>query len=89
MPPWQTVCAEPALAVGVGFAVMTTVEVTSGQGPDAVKVSVTVPVVMVGVYVEVTELGFEKDPVEADQVELVALPPILPERFTIVPEHTV
>ena len=54
VPPEQTVCGAPALAVAAGFTVITTVEVAAVHGPApsgsfVVKVSVTVPVVIDGV----------------------------------------
>ena len=69
--------------LGTGFTVMTTVLVAALQGPApsgsfVVSVSVTVPLAIVGVYVEVNEFTLEKVPLGALHVELVALPPILP-----------
>lgn len=94
VPPAQTVCAEPALTVAAAFTVITTVEVAPGQGSDksgsfVVKVNVTVPLAIVGVYVEVSELALENEPLGADHVELVALPPMLPANAIVPPAQTV
>ena len=69
--------------------VITTVLVAAEQGPPVVSVSVTVPLVILGVYVEVSAFTFEKVPLPALQVEPLALPPILPARVTLPPVHTV
>ena len=50
-----------------------------------VSVNVTDPFVMLGVYVEVSELALEKVPLGAVHVELVALPPIEPFNVTALP----
>lgn len=78
---------------GEGFTVITTCEVAATQGPVpsgsfVVNVRVTLPVVILGVYVEVREPAFEKVPLGALQVELVALPPIVPFNGTLPPAHT-
>ena len=52
LPPEHTVCGAPALAVAAALTVITTVETASVQGPagsSVVKVSVTVPLVILGV----------------------------------------
>jgi hypothetical protein len=54
-----------------------------------VSVNVTVPLVMLGVYVDVKEVGSEKLPLGADHVALVALPPIVPASVTVPPAQTV
>src|SRR5688572_33507591 len=71
---------------------MTTVEVAAGQGPAGsfvVKVSVTVPLAILGVYVDVSELALENVPLGADQIEEVALPPIVPASVIVPPAQTV
>ena len=78
-------------ATGIGFTVITIVDVTAGQGPVGsfvVNVSVTVPLVILGVYVDVKEVGFEKDPLGADHVPLVADPPTEPASVTVPPAQT-
>jgi hypothetical protein len=90
--PAQTACTGPAFAVATGLIVITTVDVTGKQGPAGslvVKVSVTVPLVMDGVYVDVSEFIFEKLPLGALHTALVALPPILPANVTDPPAQTV
>ena len=83
------------MAVAAEFTVITTVEVAAVQGPPApsgsfvVNVRVTVPVVIDGVYVDVKEDAFEKVPLGALHVELVALPPIVPANVIVPPAHTV
>jgi len=83
------------LAVAAEFTVITTVEVAAVQGPPApsgsfvVNVRVTVPVVIDGVYVDVKEDAFEKVPLGALHVELVALPPIVPANVTVPPAQIV
>ena len=92
VPPAHTDCAGPALTVAAGSTVMTTVDETAGQGPEGslvVSVSVTVPLVILGVYVGVSELVLEKVPLGALHVELVALPPLVPASVTDPPEQTV
>jgi hypothetical protein len=54
-----------------------------------VKVSVTVPEVIVGVYVEVKLDAFENVPVGADHVPVVALPPTAPAKVIEPPTQTV
>ena len=54
VPPPQTVCGGPAFAVAAGFTVITTVEIAGVQGPApsgsfVVKVSITVPLAILGV----------------------------------------
>ena len=81
----------PVGAIGIGFTVITTVEVAAGQGPVGsfvVSVNVTVPLVILGVYVEVKEVGSEKDPLGAVHVPLVADPPTKPASVTVPPAHT-
>jgi len=89
LPPAHTVCGVPALAVANGLTVIITVLVTGAHGPEVVRVSVTVPLVMDGEYVEVSELVLEKVPLDALQVDVVALPPMLPARVTVPPAHMV
>jgi len=92
VPPAQIVWVLPALAVATWSTVIITVEVTAGQGPAGslvVSVSVTVPLAILGVYVDVKELRFEKVPLGADHVALVALPPIVPASVTAPPAQTV
>lgn len=72
---------------------MVTVELTLGQGDpgteSVVRVSTTVPLVMFGVYVELSALGLLNVPLEALQVALVAEPPIVPARVIGLFEHAV
>jgi hypothetical protein len=80
--------------VAAWFTVITTVDDAAVQGPDpsgsfVVKVKMTDPLGIAGVYVEVSELGFEKVPLGAVQVALVALPPMLPAKVIVPLEHTV
>ena len=94
VPPAHTVCGVPAFAVAAGLAVISTVEVAGKQGPApsgsfVVKVSVTVPLPILGVYVDVNEFTFEKVPLRALHVELVALPPIVPAKEMVPPAQTV
>jgi hypothetical protein len=82
-----------AAAIGEAVTVMTTVETAAMQGPApsgslVVSVRVTVPLLMLGVYVEVRELELENDPLGALHVALVALPPTAPDRVTEFPEQT-
>ena len=54
LPPPHTVCGVPAFAVAAAFTVITTVETAGVQGPApsgsfVVKVSVTVPLAILGV----------------------------------------
>jgi hypothetical protein len=97
VPAPHIVCGFPAFAVG-GFAqeqlftVIITVELAAGQGPEGsfvVKVNVTVPFEMDGVYVEVTEFTLEKFPLGALHVEVDALPPMIPARVIDPPAQTV
>jgi hypothetical protein len=81
------------VTLGVGLTVITTVEVTTVQGPPAsgsieLRVKVTVPVVMEGVYVDVKELAFEKLPDGADHIPVLAPPEIEPVSVTEPPEQT-
>ena len=64
--------------------------VAAGHAPGAsvVRVRVTEPLLIDGVYVEVVELALEKVPLGAVHVELDALPPIPPARVTVPPRHT-
>ena len=92
--PEQIVWFGPALTVAIGFTMITTVEVAAEQGPVpsgslVVNVNVTVPLAILGVYVEVSEVALENEPLGADQVELVALPPMLPASVIELPAHTV
>lgn len=80
-------------AAGAGSTVITTVLVAAVHGPApsgslVVKVNVTVPPVILGVYVEVSELGEEKVPLGAVHIELLAPPPILPESVIVPPAQT-
>jgi hypothetical protein len=81
-------------ATGKGFTVTITVDVAAVHGPVpsgsfVVKVSVTFPLAMEGVYVDVSDVGLENVPLGADQVVVVALPPIVPARDTILPAQIV
>jgi len=89
VPPAQIVCGVPAPAVASGLTVITTVLVTDGHGPPVVSVRVTVPLVMDGVYVDVSEFMFENVPLDALHVEVVALPPMMPARVTVPPAQIV
>ena len=80
------------MLVDLGRTVITTVEVTGPQGPGGsfvVSVRVTVPLVIEGVYKELSELIFENVPLGALHVELVAPPPRLPDKATVPPAQTV
>jgi hypothetical protein len=86
---------DEALAVTIGDAitVITTVETAAKHGPApsgsfVVSVSVTGPLGILGVYVDVSEFGLENMPLGAVHVALVALPPILPAKVIELPEHT-
>ncbi len=59
------------------------------SGSLVVNVNTTEPLVMLGVYVEVSEFTSENVPLGALHVEVVALPPILPANVIVVPEHIV
>lgn len=90
-PPAHTVCGEPAFAVVPLLTVTTIVLETAGHEPAGslvVSVSVTEPLAMVGVYVDVSELTFENEPLGALHVAEVALPPIVPAR-SIAPEEQI
>ena len=84
------------MAVAIGFIVITTEEVTAGQGPAGslvVKVNVTEPLltsVPVGVYTafSVVLLG-EKVPAPLLHVPPVADPPIDPAKVTVEPAQMV
>jgi hypothetical protein len=76
-------------ADGSGFTVITTVLVAGVQVPaSVVNVRVTVPLEIEGVYVELSNAGFPKVPLGADHVEVVALPPMLPESVIVPNAHT-
>jgi hypothetical protein len=65
------------LAAGLGLTVITTVADTGPQGPGGsldVSISVTVPLVIDGVYVGLSAFGSEKLPLGAVQVPLVVPP---------------
>lgn len=77
-------------AAGAGSTVITTVLIAAAQGPApsgslVVNVSITVPLVILGVYVDVREPGAENVPLGALHIEVVALPPIVPARVTVPP----
>ena len=83
-----------AVATGKAFTVITTVETAAAHGPApsgslVVKVNVTFPLVIVGLNVDVSEAAFENVPLGAVQVELAALPPMLPDKVTVPPAHIV
>jgi hypothetical protein len=81
----------PVGATGIGLTVITTVEVAAGHGPVGsfvVSVKVTVPLAILGVYVDVKEVGSEKDPLGADHVPLIADPPTEPASVTEPPAQT-
>ena len=68
-----------------------TVSLTAPHGPlgsSVVKVSITVPLVTAGVYVDVNEFIFEKLPLGALHVPLVAPPPTDPLNVILPPEQT-
>jgi hypothetical protein len=65
--------------------------VTAGHGPVGsldVKVSVTVPEVALGVYVEFKRFALLKVPEGADHVPVVAAPPTTPARVIVPPGQT-
>ena len=79
--------------MAAGLTVITTVLIAAGHPPApsgslVVRVNVTVPLAIDGVYVEVSEVTSEKVPLGALHVELVAVPPIPPARVTVPPAHT-
>ena len=81
-----------AATAGSGLTVIAIVENTLGQGPVGsfvVSLSVTVPLVIEGVYDEVSEFALEKVPLGADHVALVAPPPTTPARLIDPPAQTV
>jgi len=94
VPPAQTVWGDPAFEIAAWSTVITTVEEAAVHGPVpsgsfVVNVRVTDPLEMLGVYVDVNKLAFEKVPLGADHVALVALPPMFPASVTVPPAHTV
>jgi hypothetical protein len=94
VPPAQTVCADPAVAVAIGLTVMVTIEVAPTHGPAPsgsaeVKVNTTIPVAMEGVYVEFNTDAFEKVPEEALQVPVLAPPVTVPASVIVPPAQTV
>ena len=92
IPPAQIVWVVPALAVAPLLIVMSTVLVATPHGPVGsfvVSVRVTVPLVIDGVYVALRSFTSEKVPVGALQVLVVALPPIVPLRVTVLPAQIV
>jgi hypothetical protein len=83
----------PAFIVAGTFTVITTVDATAVHGPApsgsfVVNVSVTDPLAILGVYIEVSEFGSENVPLGAVHVALVALPPMVPANVTVPPVHT-
>jgi hypothetical protein len=77
----QTVKLVPASTIASGFTVIITVPEAEPQGPEGslvVKVNVTVPEVIAGVYVAFRSEVLEKLPLVALQVADEALPPIDP-----------
>jgi hypothetical protein len=64
------------------------ISVTAAHGPLVVKVSVTVPEVIEGVYVDDKLDEFEKLPDGAVQLLDVALPPIIPAKVIVPPAQT-
>ena len=90
--PTQMAAGVGTETVGDGLTVITTVDVAAAQIPGGslvVSVSVTVPLVILGVYVDVSDAGFEKVPLGAVQVEVLALPPIVPFNVTDPPAQIV
>lgn len=90
---WQIVLGPPGVTVAGEFTVIGTVETPGVHGPapsgsSVVRVRITDPDAMDGVYVEVREFIFEKVPLGADQVELDA-PAIVPARVIVPPAQTV
>ena len=90
----QTVFGPPAFTVGKAFTVIITFDVVALQGPApsgsfVVNVSVTFPLVILGVYVDVRDLISENVPLPALQVADVAAPLIVPAKLTLPPAHTV
>ena len=82
------------VTLGVGFTLITTVEITAVQGPLKsgsfdVSVNVTESEVIEGVYVDVKEFTFEKLPDGADHVPELAPPVIAPARVTKPPAQMV
>lgn len=82
-PPEHTRRGAPASTVAGVLSEMTVVLVTGTHGPGpsgslVVSVRVTEPDPIADVYVVESEFGFEKVPLGADQVALVADPPIVP-----------
>ena len=61
----------------------------SPSGSFVVNVRVTLPLAILGVYVDVSEPAFEKVPLGALHVELVALPPMVPFNVTLPPAQIV
>ena len=83
-PPEQTLWGGPAFTVAGELRKMTAVLVAGTQGPGpsgslVVSVNVTDPEPMAEVYIVESALESEKLPLGADQVALLADPPILPE----------
>ena len=69
-----------------------TVDIPPTQGPApsgsfVVKVSITVPLAIDGVYPDVSEFALEKLPDGALHVPLVALPPTVPAKVILPPAH--
>ena len=87
--PAQIVCGEPASTVAEGLMVITTVEITAGQGPVGslvVNVNVAEPLltsVAVGVYTAFKVVLFGEKVPDPLHVPLVADPPTDPARFTV------
>ena len=80
------------VTIGAELTVIITVEVAAGHaalGLLVVNVKVTVPLAILGVYVDVREAVLEKVPLGALQVDVVALPPMVPAKVIVPPAHTV
>jgi hypothetical protein len=90
--PTQIAAGVGTETAGDGLTIITTVDVTAVQIPGGslvVSVRVTEPLVILGVYVEVSEVGLENVPLGAVQVDELALPPIVPFNVTDPPAQTV
>jgi hypothetical protein len=88
----QTVKLVPASTIASGLTVIITVSEAGPQGPEGllvVKVNVTVPEVIAGVYVAFRSDVLEKLPLGALQVADEALPPIDPFRSIVPSLHIV
>jgi hypothetical protein len=90
--PEQIAATAAKVGVTLGLTFIVTVDVAAGHAPAGsfvVSVKITEPVIIVGVYVDVNEAAFEKVPLGAVQVEVVALPPMVPANVIVPPAQTV